>query len=182
MTFPTSALVATMLVASFCATLPAQTPASAQKTACAPPPEWDATKTFGNWHVGKSCQGGVVDLSVSAEGSGAGQSSGFMFICNNEGAWGMFSLNKINLNGPLSVTLKGGQTPALSLNGIGGDVATTVEIEASEAKRFEAALVDGTGSTFTIVLTQRGKPPLELTFPRTGLAAAVKPLRSKCGW
>jgi hypothetical protein len=158
-------------------------PQAAKNTACAPPPEWDATKTFGKWHVGKSCEGGVVDmLSVSAEGSGAGQSSGFMFICNNEGAWGMFSLNKINLNGPVSVMLKGGQTPALSLNGIGGSVATTVEIEGSEAKRFEAALVDGTGSTFTIVLTQPGKPPLELTFPRTGLAAAVKPLRSRCAW
>ena len=158
--------------------------AAAQNTACAPPPEWGATKIFGKWVVGKSCQGGVVDLlSVSAEGAGAGQSSGFMFICNNDGAWGMFSLNKINLNGPLSVTLKGGQTPALSLNGIGDSVATMVNLEEpAETKRFEAALVDGTEPTFTIVLTQRGKPPLELTFPRTGLAAAVKPLRSKCAW
>ena len=158
---------------------------AAQSTKCGPPPpEWGATKTFGKWAVGQSCQGGVVDLlSVSAEGSGAGPSSGFMFICNNEGAFGMFSLNKINLNGPLSVTLKGGQTPALSLNGIGDSVATMVNLEdPAETKRFEAALVDGTGSTFTIVLTQRGKPPLELTFPRTGLAAAVKPLRSRCAW
>ena len=77
------------------------------------------------------------------------------------------------------VDLKGGQTPALSLEGIGNSVEVK---DHAEAKRFEAALVDGTGSTFTIVLTQQGKPPLELTFPRTGLAAAVKPLRSKCGW
>ena len=153
---------------------------AAQSTKCGSPPEWGPTKTFGNWHVGKSCTEGVVDfLTVSAEGSGAGPSSGFMFTCNNEGAFGMFSFDKINLNGPLSVTLKGGQTPALSLKGIGN----YVEIyDHAEAKRFEAALVDGTGSTFTIVLTQRGKPPLELTFPRAGLAAAVKPLRSKCGW
>jgi len=56
-------------------------------------------------------------------------------------------------------------------------------LEASPAtKRFEAALVDSPGPTFTLVLTPRGKPPLEMTFTRAGLATAVKPLRSKCAW
>jgi hypothetical protein len=61
--------------------------------------------------------------------------------------------------------------------------ATLVNVEDSPAfKRFEAAVVDGSGPTFTLMLTSSGKPPLEMTFAREGLAAAVKPLRSRCGW
>jgi len=57
------------------------------------------------------------------------------------------------------------------------------ELETSPAtKRFEAALVDSPGPTFTLVVTPRGKPSLEMTFSRIGLAAAVKPLRSRCAW
>jgi hypothetical protein len=54
--------------------------------------------------------------------------------------------------------------------------------DSPDTKRFQAALVDGPEPTFTLVVTSTGKPPLEMTFSRSGLAAAVKPLRSRCGW
>jgi hypothetical protein len=157
---------------------------TAQRAACRPPPEWGASRKIGDWSVQKSCSSGVDTLSVSA-GSDAGQFVGFAFLCDNEdGPRGMFSLNKVNLDGPMSVSLKEGTAPPLALEGLGmAGQATLVHLQASsETKRFEAALVDGSTPTFTVVLTQQGKPPLELKFSRTGLAAAVKPLRTQCGW
>lgn len=184
MTFPTPALVAAVLLASLGARLPAQTPA-AQKTACVPPLEWGVTKTFAKWSVSRVCDFGAVGadvLSVTAA-SEAGSDRGFAFTCQTEGVGGLVVLNKIDLTGPLSLAFKGGPGPALALNGFGGSIATAVDLETSPAtKRFEAALVDSPGLTFTLVVTQPGKPPQEMTFSRTGLPAAVKPLRSRCAW
>jgi hypothetical protein len=154
----------------------------AQETTCAPPPEWGVTKTFEKWHVNRACLSGVDMLSVGAA-SEANEDFGFAFTCDKTGIGGLVSLTKINLDGPLSLGLKGDATPAMALNGIGEARGTIVLLEASpDTKRFEAALVDSPGPTFTLVLTPRGKPAVEMTFARAGLAAAVKPLRSKCAW
>jgi len=154
----------------------------AQGITCAPPPEWGGTKTLAKWNVSRTCLVGVDILSVGAA-SEANADFGFAFTCDQDGIGGLVSLAKINLDGPLSLRLKGSATPAIALNGLGETGGTAVLLGASPAtKRFEAALVDSSGPTFTLLLTPRGKPPLEMTFSRTGLATAVKPLRSKCSW
>ena len=160
--------------------------AATQNTACSPPPEWGVTKRFEKWTVSRVCNFGAVGadlLSVTAA-SEAVADRGFTFLCDKEnGVGGLVTVNKIDLDGPLSLTLKGGPEPALALNGFGSAIGSVVELEASPAtKRFLAALVDSPGPTFTLVVTPSGKPPLEMTFSRTGLAAAVKPLRSRCAW
>ena len=140
------------------------------------------TKTFGKWRVKRACTTGLDVLTVEAP-SEAAADRGFAFTCDKEGVGGMVVLNKIDAGGPVSLTLKGGPDPALDLDGFGSAIGSMVSLKASPAtKRFEAALVDSPGPTFSLVVTPRGKPPLELTFSRTGLAAAVKPLRSQCAW
>jgi hypothetical protein len=179
MTTMQSFLIASVLImASF------HSPAgAAQSTACAPPPEWGVTKRFAKWAVVHSCQLGADVLTVTAAAEAA-VDRGFVFICDKEhGVGGWVTVNKIDLNGPVSLTFKGGPGPSLDLNGFGSAIGSMAEMEASPAtKRFEAALVDSPGPTFTLVVTPRGKSPLEMTFSRTGLADAVKPLRSQCGW
>jgi hypothetical protein len=158
--------------------------AAQSAAACAPPAEWGATKTFGKWSVRRVCTLGSDILSVGAA-SDAGMDRAFVFLCDNEdGPRGMFSLNKMNFEGPLSLTLKGSQLPAVDIEGLNmAGQATLVNIEDSPAfKRFEAAIIDGSAPTFTLVLTPPGKAPLEMTFAREGLAAAVKPLRIRCRW
>lgn len=158
-------------------------PAATQNETCTPPREWGVTKTFAKWRVSRVCSNIQNLLSVEA-GSEAASDRGFAFQCGKEnGVGGMVTLNKINVAGPVSLTLKGGPGPALDLDGFGSAIGSVVALTAGPAtKRFEAALVDSPGPTFTLVVTPRGKPPLELTFSRTGLAAAVKPLRSQCAW
>ncbi|MEP7308801.1 MAG: hypothetical protein ABJA98_25110 [Acidobacteriota bacterium] len=153
--------------------------AAARNTACAPPPEWGVTKLFAKWTVNHVCPFGADILSVGAA-SETGTEGGFAFICDQDGVGGRVVLNKIDVGfDPLSLTLKGGSGPALTTDGIGHGA----ELEASPAtKRFEAALVDSPNPTFTLVVTPRSQPPVEMTFSRAGLAAAVKPLRSRCTW
>ena len=161
-----------------------ETLAAQSAAACAPPAEWGATKTFGKWSVRRVCTLGSDILSVSA-GSDAGIDRAFAFLCDNEdGPRGMFSLNKMNVEGPSSLTLKGSPVPGVDLEGLNmAGQATLINIEDSPAfKRFQAAVVDGSAPTFTLVLTPTGKAPLEMTFAREGLAAAVKPLRVRCRW
>jgi hypothetical protein len=157
--------------------------AAAQSTACAPQPEWGVTKTFAKWRVSLVCSDIQNLLSVEAASEGV-VDRGFAFICDKErGVGGWVTVNKIDLHGPVSLTFKGGPGPSLALNGFGSAIGSMVQMEASPAtKRFEAALVDGPGPTFTLVVTPRDKSPLEMTFSRAGLAAAVKPLRRQCAW
>lgn len=112
----------------------------------------------------------------------SGEPGGFVFICDKNGVGGRMVLNdihKVGIGESVSLTFKGNTAAAMALEAFGADI----ELEASPAlKRFEAALVDGAGPTFTLVLTPRGKPPLEMTFSRTGLGTAVKPLRNRCAW
>lgn len=153
--------------------------AAAQKTACAPPPEWGATRAFATWTVNHVCPFSEDILSVTAA-SEVRADGGFAFLCDKGGVGGRVVLNKIDLGfDPPSLALKGGAGPALAMEGYGHGA----DLDASPAtKRFEAALVDGAGPTFTLVITPQGKPPVEMTFSRAGLAAAVKPLRSRCAW
>ena len=154
----------------------------AQEPTCAPPPEWGVTKTFAKWNVSRACLSGVDMLSVGAA-SETNAGFGFAFTCDKDGIGGLVSLTKIDLNGPLSLRLKGDAAPAIALDALGEADGTVVLLDASPAtKRFEAALVDSPGPTFTLVLTPRNKPPVEMAFSRAGLATAVKPLRRQCSW
>jgi hypothetical protein len=150
----------------------------------APPPEWGVTKTFAKWTVHRVCESGLDLLNVEAAPE-AGAAGGFAFQCSKEfGVSGLLVLSKIQLDGPVSLlTLKGSAAPAVPLDGYGAGGTTGLNLEESPAtSRFMAALVDGPGPTFTLVITPPGRPPLEMTLSRTGLAAAVKPLRRECAW
>jgi hypothetical protein len=159
-------------------------PPAAGKPACALPAEWGDGRPSGKWSVKRSCILGSDILSAGAA-SEAGLNQAFTFLCDTEGGpRGWFQLVKIDRDGPVSLALKGSQAATLELAGTNlAGQATQIEMQDTPAtKRFQAAMVDGPGSTFTLVLTAPGKPPIEAVFSRNGLAAAVKPLRSRCGW
>jgi hypothetical protein len=161
-------------------------PISAQRAACEPPPEWGAIKVFGKWEVKRACIPAVgIDSLTAGSASEAGRDQAFVFSCDPKKTMAaMVVLAKVQLDLPMSLTLKGGQAPVVQLEEYVPTKGMTqvVLAESSDSKRFEAALVDGSEPTFTLVITATGKPPVEMTFSRTGLAAAVKPLRSRCGW
>src|ERR1700730_2436190 len=84
--------------------------AAAQKSACAPPPEWGVTKAFAEWSVSRVCDYSAVGadrLSVSASPDTAAE-GGFAFICDQtEGGGGRVVLNTIDVGfNPVSLTLK----------------------------------------------------------------------------
>jgi hypothetical protein len=158
---------------------------SAQSATCGPPPEWGATKAFGKWGVTRACFpfGETLTAGSVSEAGGSGES--FVFWCDlkpNIGA--MVVLKRVQLDLPMSLTLKGGRVPAVKLEeSVPVKGMTQVVLSDSPAtKVFRAALVDGPEPTFTLVVTSTGKPPVEMTFSRTGLATAVKPLRRRCAW
>jgi hypothetical protein len=96
----------------------------------------------------------------------------------------MVVLANVQLDLPMSLTLKGGRAPVVKLEEylpVQG-MTQVVLRDSPDTKRFQAALVDGPEPTFTLIVTSTGKPPVEMTFSRTGLAAAAKPLRSRCAW
>jgi hypothetical protein len=159
-------------------------PPATQKPACALPAEWGDGKPSGKWSVKRACILGTDILSVGAS-SEAGLNQSFTFLCDTEGGpRGLFQLVKVDRDGPVSLALKGSQAATLELAGTNmAGQATQIELKDTPAtKRFQTAIVDGPESTFTLLLTAPGKPPIEAVFSRNGLAAAVKPLRSRCGW
>lgn len=164
----------------------ASEPISAQSASCVPPPEWGATKVFGKWEVKRACVAALgLDSLTAGSASEAGRDQAFVFWCDNKQTRAaMVVLAKVQLDLPMSLTLRGGQAPVVHLE---EDVPTkgmtqVVLAESPDSKRFQAALVDGREPTFTLVVTSKGKSPVEMTFSRSGLAAAVKPLRSRCAW
>jgi hypothetical protein len=176
---------AALIALAMSSTPAAQTKTPAvQKAACPLPGEWGDGKPFGKWSVRRVCIGGSDILSAGSP-SEAGSDQAFAFLCDTEdGPAGLFQLVKIDRDGPVSLALKGSKAPTLELAGTNlAGQATQIDLENTPAtKRFQAAIVDGPGSNFTLVLTAPGKPPIEAVFSRDGLAAAVKPLRSRCGW
>jgi hypothetical protein len=161
---------------------------SAQSATCAPPSEWGANnKTFGKWTVRRTCIAdlGTDTLVAEAASEAAGRSQAFIFWCDRkQDIRALVVLSTIQLDRPMSLTLKGGGAPTVDLdeyvptNGI----TQVALLDSADTKLFEAKLVDGPEPTFTLIVTSAGKSPVEMTFSRTGLAAAVRPLRSRCTW
>ena len=165
----------------------AATQGATNASKCAPPSEWGETKTFGEWRVARVCVAGTDMLNIAAAAQ-ADRTRSLTLMCDADGPGGMITLQNFPLSGPVTLALKGAPAAAAmnleaSHMGVAPETVSLIEFDGSmEAKRLLTALVDGPGATFTLVVTSRGKPSLELAFSRDGLAAAVKPLRSKCGW
>ena len=167
--------------------LAAGSTASAQTAKCPPPPEWGATEKFGEWHAGRLCVSGTDMLRISARPQSKGLSSSLTLMCDADGPGGLLTLENSGVSGPVSLALGGAPAHRFDLEaselGVPGSKVTLIEFGDSDAvKAFLAALVDGPGPVFTLVLTAKGKPAYELAVSRNGLAAAVKPLRSQCAW